>query len=455
MEQGIIVGDSKLLASRCLYKKSFYLLDLASVLPIDLLFATLSSRSFLPIIRANRLLKLNRALELQTKTETSTNNPFMFRICTIVLVIFLIIHWNASIFYCIHTYLGAFDLDIKPFNSADSAHRLDFIPQYAHCFYRATLQLTTISNVPAPETTFERFYMIVIYMIGLVIFAVVVGSVTDIIDDLRMKRSIFQKKVDGVKSYMAARNVNADLQERVLKWFDNSWTSTQGLDERLIFQEFLPSNLQAEIAMNIHMQSLKRVHIFQDCEPGLLQQLVTKLKLQVFSPGDFVCRKGDIGREMYFIKSGRLVVVSDDGEKVFANLGEGSFFGEISILDIPGNKTGNRRTANVKSVGYANLFCLTKNDLWQVLAEYPLARKTLLEKGKALLRKDDLLDEAVAGELERMEEVAARADERLSALKQEMSMVSTRCEKFTSSYKNALGLLKSRVANEVVKVKKN
>jgi hypothetical protein len=98
---------------------------------------------------------------------------------------------------------------------------------------------------------------------------------------------------------------------------------------------------------------------------------------------------------------------------------------------------------------------LTKNDLWQVLAEYPLARKTLLEKGKALLRKDDLLDEAVAGELERMEEVAARADERLSALKQEMSKISTRCQKFTSSYTNALGLLKSRVANEVSKVKNN
>jgi len=292
-------------------------------------------------------------------------------------------------------------------------------------------------------------------MIGLIIFAIVVGSVTDIIDDLRMKRSIFQKKVDGVKSYMAARNVNPDLQERVLKWFDNSWTSTQGLDERLIFQEFLPSNLQAEIAINIHIQSLKRVNIFQDCEPGLLQQLVTKLKLQVFSPNDFVCKKGDIGKEMYFIKSGRLVVVSDDGKKVFANLEEGSYFGEISILDIPGNKTGNRRTANVKSVGYANLFCLTKTDLWQVLAEYPLARKTLLEKGKVLLRKDNLLDEELAEQLERMEEVVLWADKKLSALKQEMNEANKKCEKFLNSYKNSFSILKARVASEVEIIKFN
>ena len=38
---------------------------------------------------------------------------------------------------------------------------------------------------------------------------------------------------------------------------------------------------QAEIAIHVHLDTLKKVRIFQDCEKGLLVDLVLKLKLQV------------------------------------------------------------------------------------------------------------------------------------------------------------------------------
>lgn len=44
----------------------------------------------------------------------------------------------------------------------------------------------------------------------------------------------------------------------------------------------LPDKLKAEIAIRVHMDTLKQVRIFQDCEPGLLEALVLKLKLQVY-----------------------------------------------------------------------------------------------------------------------------------------------------------------------------
>lgn len=137
----------------------------------------------------------------------------------------------------------------------------------------------------------------------------------------------------------------------------------------------LPDKLKAEIAIHVHLETLKKVKLFQDQESGLLVQLVLKLRLQVFSPGDYICRKGDVGKEMYIVKRGRLSVVADDGRTIFATLSDGAVFGELSILNIKGNKTGNRRTANVRSVGYSDLFVLSKSDLWDVLEEYPDAKE--------------------------------------------------------------------------------
>lgn len=66
---------------------------------------------------------------------------------------------------------------------------------------------------------------------------------------------------------------------------------------------------------------------------------------------------------------------------------------------------GNRRTASVRSVGYSDLFVLSKKDMWDVLKEYPAARVRLeaiavkrLEKyKKAPLEKGTLLTQRLYG----------------------------------------------------------
>ena len=81
---------------------------------------------------------------------------------------------------------------------------------------------------------------------------------------------------------------------------------------------------------------------------------------------------GEVGKEMYIVNRGRLHVVGDNGKTVLATLKPGSYFREISILNM--GTSGNRRKVSVHSMGYSDLFRLSKQDLWDVLKEYPAAR---------------------------------------------------------------------------------
>lgn len=66
----------------------------------------------------------------------------------------------------------------------------------------------------------------------------------------------------------------------MIRWFAYTWAQSGALDEERVLAA-LPDKLKAEIAIRVHMDTLKQVRIFQDCEPGLLEALVLKLKLQV------------------------------------------------------------------------------------------------------------------------------------------------------------------------------
>ncbi|XP_023309958.1 cyclic nucleotide-gated channel rod photoreceptor subunit alpha-like [Anoplophora glabripennis] len=184
----------------------------------------------------------------------------------------------------------------------------------------------------------------------------------------------FETKLDGVKTYMRMRRVPNHLQVKVIKWFDYLWLTQKCSDEERAVS-CLPDKLKAEIAINVHLDTLKRVEIFQNTEAGFLCELVLRLRPVLFSPGDYICRKGEVGKEMYIVNRGRLQVVADNGRTVLATLKAGSYFGEISILNM--GTAGNRRTASVRSVGYSDLFVLSKKDMWDVLKEYPAARVRL------------------------------------------------------------------------------
>ncbi|NXC68705.1 CNG3 protein, partial [Anhinga anhinga] len=436
LEQGLLVKEEQKLREK--YKTSFqFKLDFLSVIPTDLLYFKLGLNY--PELRINRLFRVARMFEFFQRTETRTNYPNIFRISNLVMYIVIIIHWNACVYYSISKAIG-FGADTWVYPNTSDPEFARLTRKYVYSLYWSTLTLTTIGETPPPVRDSEYFFVVIDFLVGVLIFATIVGNVGSMISNMNAARAEFQARIDAIKQYMHFRNVSKDMEKRVIKWFDYLWTNKKAVDEREVLK-YLPDKLRAEIAINVHLETLKKVRIFADCEAGLLVELVLKLQPQVYSPGDYICRKGDIGREMYIIKEGKLAVVADDGITQFVVLSDGSYFGEISILNIKGSKAGNRRTANIRSIGYSDLFCLSKDDLMEALTEYPDAKAMLEEKGKQILMKDGLLDIEVAN----LGSDPKDLEEKVTYIERLMDRLQTKFARLLAEYEAAQQKMKKRL----------
>ncbi|KAL5971605.1 Cyclic nucleotide-gated cation channel alpha-3 [Taenia solium] len=184
----------------------------------------------------------------------------------------------------------------------------------------------------------------------------------------------------------------------ILKSKFANWTLARKASRRRLFGEndlnclgHLPEKLKTELALHVHLETLKKVTIFHECRPEFLHDLVLKMRPYIFTPGDLICRKGEVAREMFIIADGVLEVIGKAGI-VLKRLEAGDFFGEIGILCINGG--GNKRTADVRAVGYAELFVLSREDVLSALADHPDAHTIIMEHATQRLMESKSREDA-------------------------------------------------------------
>ena len=103
---------------------------------------------------------------------------------------------------------------------------------------------------------------------------------------------------------------------------------------------------------------------------NFIKNLVTKLELAVFAPGDLVTEEGDTANQVYFLASGRMEVRMR-GRSV-AQLGPGACFGEIAVL-IPHV----RRTATIIALTFSETHELTRDHFMECLDDFPVLKQRI------------------------------------------------------------------------------
>jgi len=113
--------------------------------------------------------------------------------------------------------------------------------------------------------------------------------------------------------------------------------------------------------------------LFEVLQDDEREALIKEMDGESHEEGSVIIAEGDPGTSMYLIASGEVKVYTrgTGGTVYLANLGEGDFFGEVSML------TGKPRTATITAAQRTELLRLDKEKLDTALAKYPGIRKVL------------------------------------------------------------------------------
>ncbi|KAJ3331253.1 hypothetical protein HDU76_003668 [Blyttiomyces sp. JEL0837] len=235
------------------------------------------------------------------------------------------------------TSLAILDLEGADSNAAKDIDRLKepLIAQYSWALLASMANTFPVTGY-LPKDPPEQFITIVSILIGAVLYAALVGTISSFSLGLDSSGRKFREKLDEVNEFMEYRKLPEYIKTK-------------------------------ELAIHQVRDLISKVpFLCRQMNDGRDEEFLSKVALalhpQYYIPGDAIFRQGEIGREMYFICTGVVEIIVKN--QVVGAMGAGTFFGEVALM------SNNPRSATIRARSYTTVYCLSMDDFQYILEEF-------------------------------------------------------------------------------------
>lgn len=320
------------------YCMTYFLFDLLSWFPIDLLVQVLTGQNssgmrsvklmkFVRLVRLAklmRLFKLNRFLVLLE--EKLHLKPAMIRMVRLIINIVFLAHLLACMWHFIALPACGEETEdipaVGPCPDADqpkylpnwirdlNVDQFDLVSKYIASFHfiTATMMAVGYGDIWAKNTE-ERLFCIVLQLFGATAFGFILSSVTSLLESANPRANETNKRVNEIKEWCAGRRIPRHLRMAIREH------TQYVLQKKSIFNEAdllsnMPTSIRMDIIQNSYSEWLRILERpFHDEDLALRMELVQLMTPQQVPQNEVMIEEGEITAEVYVVLHGCLEAV--------------------------------------------------------------------------------------------------------------------------------------------------
>ncbi|XP_078491576.1 voltage-gated delayed rectifier potassium channel KCNH1-like [Ciona intestinalis] len=245
--------------------------------------------------------------------------------------------------------------------------------RYILCLYFTMTSVISagFGNI-AGDTFAEQIYCIFILLIGGLLYAAILGNVTNILQQISNKHHDFLDQMKSVRDFAALYELPPKLAERICDYVSYTRVVTHGLDVEAVLGQ-LPDHKRAEVCVHMHKRLLQKHPVFTSLDENSVRLVARRLERFVIAPGEIVCDKGELVDCVFFIITGTVEVTWEG--MLIGLLTNGDSFG----VDIWEQLEGRSSHVMVKALTYVDINFITGENMAEVAKTLP-SIKTLFRK---------------------------------------------------------------------------
>jgi CRP-like cAMP-binding protein len=242
--------------------------------------------------------------------------------------------------------------------------------QYTAAMYWAMATISTVGygDVTANlDSMQEVLYSTMIMIVGMLFYAVVISSLTEIVSQLDVTSSLYKKKSDNVNTYAQIVCLPETLKAKIESYYKHLWTCHLGINgEKLM--DYVPPCLKAELISEMTGPIIMNAFFIKDCAGDVVNAVMRKLDLHTYLPGDCLFRHGEPCDMLYLVYNGSVDLLTA-GHVKFKTISNGCILGESSFFMFEPH------LYTAKTADVTEIFQLSMDSFLGILQEYRLVTK--------------------------------------------------------------------------------